>query len=132
MRDPILQDIIECISPIIDMIVIPVLVAALTMILRKNYELRDKNKDTRLKLEHARDVKTNAQGAVLMYMARKELLVRLDAALTREYTTQEEYDELSELYDAYITLGGNSTVHHMWEDKYSKLKILKEEKKEVE
>lgn len=126
MKDPILQDIIECISPIINMIVIPVLVAALTMILRKNYELRDKNKDTRLKLEHARDIKTNAQGAVLMYMARKELLIRMDTALTRGYTTQEEYDELSELYDAYITLGGNSTVHHVWEDKYSRLKIVKE------
>lgn len=126
MRDPILQDIIECISPIINMIVIPVLVAALTMILRKNYELRDKNKDTRLKLEHARDIKTNAQGSVLMYMARKELLIRMDTALTRGYTTQEEYDELSELYDAYITLGGNSTVHHVWEDKYSRLKIVKE------
>ena len=126
MRDPILQDIIECISPIIDMIVIPVLVAALTMILRKNYELRDKNKDTRLKLEHARDIKTNAQGAVLMYMARKELLMRMDTSLTRGYTTQEEYDELSELYNAYVTLGGNSTVHHMWEDKYSRLKIVKE------
>jgi hypothetical protein len=108
------------------MIVIPVLVAALTMILRKNYELRDKNKDNRLKLEHTRDIKTNAQGAVLMYMARKELLVRMDTALTRGYTTQEEYDELSELYDAYVTLGGNSTVHHMWEDKYSRLKIVKE------
>jgi hypothetical protein len=130
MRDPILQDIIECISPIINMIVIPVLVAALTMSSRKNYELRDRNKDTRLKLEHARDIKTNAQGAVLMYMARKELLVKLDTALTRGYTTQEEYDELSELYDAYVTLGGNSTVHHMWEDKYSRLKIVKE--KEVE
>lgn len=126
MRDPILQDIIACISPVIDMIVIPVLVAALTMILRKNYELRDKNKDTRLKLEQARDIKRNARGAVLMYMARKELLVRVDTALTRGYTTQEEYDELSELYDAYVTLGGNSTVHHMWEDKYSKLKIVKE------
>ena len=126
MRDPILQNIIACISPIIDMIVIAVLVAALTMILRKNYELRDKNKDTRLKLERTRDIKTNAQGAVLMYMARKELLIRMDAALTRGYTTQEEYDELSELYDAYIPLGGNSTVHHMWEDKYSKLKIVKE------
>lgn len=126
MKDPILRDIIECISPIINMIVIPVLVATLTMILRKNYELRDKNKDTRLKLEHARDIKTNAQGAVLMYMARKELLVRMDTALTRGYTTQEEYDELSELYDAYIALGGNSTVHHMWEDKYSRLKIVKE------
>lgn len=126
MKDPVLQDIIECISPIINMIVIPVLVAVLTMILRKNYELRDKNKDTRLKLEHARDIKTNAQGAVLMYMARKELLVRMDTALTRGYTTQEEYDELSELYDAYVTLGGNSTVHHMWEDKYSRLKIVKE------
>ena len=126
MKGPILQDIIECISPIIDMIVIPVLVAALTMILRKNYELRDKNKDNRLKLEHARDIKTNAQGAVLMYMARKELLVRMDTALTRGYTTQEEYDELSELYNAYVTLGGNSTVHHMWEDKYSRLKIVKE------
>ena len=126
MKDPILQDIIECISPIINMIVIPVLVATLTMILRKNYELRDKNKDTRLKLEHARDIKTNAQGAILMYMARKELLARMDTALTRGYTTQEEYDELSELYDVYITLGGNSTVHHVWEDKYSKLKIVKE------
>ena len=126
MKDPILQDIIACISPIIDMIVIPVLVAALTMILRKNYELRDKNKDTRLKLEHTRDIKTNAQGAVLMYVARKELLVRMDTALTRGYTTQEEYEELSELYDAYVTLGGNSTVHHVWEDKYSKLKIVKE------
>ena len=126
MKDPILQDIIACISPIIDMIVIPVLVAALTMILRKNYELRDKNKDNRLKLEHARDIKTNAQGAVLMYVARKELLVRMDTALTRGYTTQEEYEELSELYDAYVTLGGNSTVHHVWEDKYSKLKIVKE------
>lgn len=130
MRAPILQDIIECISHIIDMIVIPVLVAALTMILRKNYELRDKNKDTCLKLEQARDIKTNAQGAVLMYMARKELLVRIDTALTRGYTTQEEYDELSELYDAYVTLGGNSTVHHMWEDKYSRLKVIK--KKGVE
>lgn len=126
MRDPMLQDIIECISPVINMIIIPVLVATLTMILRKNYELRDKNKDTRLKLERVRDIKTNAQGAVLMYMARKELLVRMDIALTRGYTTQEEYDELSELYDAYVTLGGNSTVHHMWEDKYSKLKIVKE------
>lgn len=124
-RDAVIS--LRDIVPVVNSIVVPVLVGIITMIANKNYSLKLKNREDMKKLKKEENRQARARGKVLMYMSRQELLTRIGHALERGYTTQREYDELSELYDAYISLGGNSTAKHLWEDRYVKLEIRNEE-----
>ena len=113
--------------PLIQSVTIPVLVSVITMLIKKNYDLREEGKQELKAIKKEEIRQADARGKVLMYMSRQELLSRMGTALQRGYTTQKEYDELSQLYDAYISLGGNSTAKHLWEDRYTRLPLKNEE-----
>ncbi len=69
----------------------------------------------------------NSQGtlALLRYRLKEEISI----AVSRGYTSDAEYEVISDMYAAYKLLGGNHTVSHMFED-YEKLEIKKGENHE--
>ena len=67
----------------------------------------------------------NADGTLALLRFR--LKEEISLALSRGYTTDTEYEVISDMYAAYKALGGNHTIKHMFED-YEELEVRKGEK----
>ena len=86
----------------------------------------------RLKKEHTKELentqkkaaeKQNNMDELLLGLARILLTRTMMEALERGYTTQSEYEVVTELYKPYRANGGNGVVKHIFEDRYQTLKV---------
>lgn len=85
----------------------------------KNVELREQRKEANIKREHATQ-------KLILATARRDLKDEMMDHLNRGYVTTAEYEEIEETFKAYVECGGNGTVHHLHDERWSKLKIMDE------
>lgn len=97
-------------------IVSAVLTSVLITVINENRKLRADKKE-RLNEEK------KADDNLLLGLARLTLMQSIQSALNSGQTSTEEYEVITELFNAYQIKGGNGTVKHLYE-RYNTLKVL--------
>lgn len=85
-----------------------------------NIELKKKNREDS-KLRQA------SMEELLLSTARRSIKEEMMEHINKNYVTIREFDETNKAYQAYVSLGGNGTLHHLHDDKWIKLKIYDDE-----
>jgi hypothetical protein len=92
----------------------------------KEYVKLKTEKENKREQEHKEELKKQElRDDLLLGVARVLLMDKMQTALDRGYTTQDEYEVVEELYKPYILDGGNGVVKHLFEDKYNRIAIKK-------
>lgn len=95
---------------------VAILSSLLVSVIKTNNRLRNDRRQSREKLE-----KINSN--LTLSMARIMLQDRMKKDIAKGYVAQEDYAVTKELYDAYISGGGNGVIKHLHDQQYDKLPI---------
>lgn len=111
----------QLLTTILTVLVAPLSLAVLNYILKG----RESNLGKVVASVHNIEKTGEATAAGTRAILRYRLIKDMKTSLLDGYTTVEKLTEISNLYDSYIKLGGNSIVCTLYED-YKKLPLRKE------
>lgn len=64
-----------------------------------------------------------AYNDAMVFLLREKLIDKTNEAIEAGYRDMRRDKELRQGYEAYVSLGGNGTMHDKWENEYSQLPI---------